>query len=59
LILNIAPETNEEHRYDKICMFLQGTSSLTKIWLNDFWGTPMNCSTSHKSYRPITICLFR
>ena len=28
------------------------------IW-NDFWGTPMSSSESHKSYRPLCVATFR
>uniref|UniRef100_A0A8D8YQH0 dolichyl-phosphate-mannose--protein mannosyltransferase n=1 Tax=Cacopsylla melanoneura TaxID=428564 RepID=A0A8D8YQH0_9HEMI len=36
-----------------------GTSSVSQILLNDFWGTPMSHATSHKSYRPLTVLSFR
>ena len=26
---------------------------------NDYWGTPMNSTDSHKSYRPLTVATFR
>ena len=29
------------------------------LLLNDFWGTPMSSSDSHKSYRPLTVATFR
>ena len=29
------------------------------LWRNDFWGSPAHLSTSNKSYRPLTIALFR
>ena len=28
------------------------------LW-HDFWGAPMDSSTSHKSYRPLTVATFR
>eukprot|EP00111_Clytia_hemisphaerica_P009405 TCONS_00027603-protein len=31
----------------------------TKIFANDFWGTPLSHSGSHKSYRPLCILSFR
>ena len=30
-----------------------------QIFSNDFWGEPMASLRSHKSYRPLTILLFR
>ncbi|KAI5634756.1 transmembrane and TPR repeat-containing protein 4 [Phthorimaea operculella] len=33
--------------------------SWTSPFTNDFWGTPINASHSHKSYRPLTILSFR
>ncbi|XP_056640085.1 protein O-mannosyl-transferase TMTC1-like [Diorhabda sublineata] len=32
---------------------------LGRIFMNDFWGTPMAEMTSHKSYRPFTVLTFR
>ena len=29
------------------------------IWWNDFWGTPLSHSGSHKSYRPLTVLSFK
>ena len=34
-------------------------SSLTQLFYNDFWGTPLIHSGSHKSYRPLTVLTFR
>ncbi|XP_068628016.1 protein O-mannosyl-transferase TMTC1-like [Battus philenor] len=36
-----------------------GARSLLHVFRNDFWGTPMSDSTSHKSYRPLTTLSFR
>ena len=30
-----------------------------ELFSNDFWGEPMSSVTSHKSYRPLTILIFR
>ena len=30
-----------------------------RLWHHDFWGTPLNSSASHLSYRPLTILSFR
>ena len=31
----------------------------SKLLENDFWGAPMSSTTSHKSYRPLTVATFR
>lgn len=36
-----------------------GTTSITEMCQNDFWGTPMSDVNSHKSYRPLTVLTFR
>lgn len=36
-----------------------GTRTWYQAFRNDFWGSPMASSDSHKSYRPLTILLFR
>lgn len=36
-----------------------GTNSLKQLFLDDFWGTPMEDANSHKSYRPLTTLSFR
>ncbi|KAH8865967.1 Protein O-mannosyl-transferase TMTC3 [Schistosoma japonicum] len=38
---------------------LRPHTSLTELFKNDFWGTPMNEERSHKSYRPFTVLTFR
>ena len=35
------------------------SSSLKEVFLHDFWGTPLNASGSHGSYRPIVTLSFR
>lgn len=30
-----------------------------ELWRNDFWGTPLNSSGSHGSYRPLCVLTFR
>ena len=32
---------------------------LSEVFRNDYWGQRMTSSTSHKSYRPITVLTFR
>ncbi|GAB0098958.1 Protein O-mannosyl-transferase TMTC4 [Sergentomyia squamirostris] len=36
-----------------------GRSSLTEVFQHDFWGFNITDSSSHKSYRPLTILTFR
>ncbi|XP_037032367.1 protein O-mannosyl-transferase Tmtc3 [Bradysia coprophila] len=38
---------------------LRPESSFKQIFLNDFWGTPMQKEQSHKSYRPLCVLTFR
>ncbi|KAF2367375.1 hypothetical protein FHG87_001858 [Trinorchestia longiramus] len=38
---------------------VQGTTPLTQVFLNDFWGRRLDHPLSHKSYRPIVILSFR
>lgn len=35
------------------------STPLSSIWKNDFWGTAINSSNSHGSYRPVSIISFR
>ena len=39
--------------------FKQGTSRITNLIFDDYWGKPMAEPTSHKSYRPLTVLSFR
>lgn len=36
-----------------------GSSPLSDIFVNDFWGMRMRLKESHKSYRPLTTLSFR
>ncbi|XP_067123491.1 protein O-mannosyl-transferase Tmtc3-like isoform X2 [Centruroides vittatus] len=38
---------------------LRPTTPLCNIYLNDFWGTPIQKEHSHKSYRPLCVLTFR
>jgi hypothetical protein len=38
---------------------LQQETPWRDIWKDDFWGTPLTHSGSHKSFRPLTILSFR
>ncbi|XP_003739935.1 protein O-mannosyl-transferase TMTC3 [Galendromus occidentalis] len=38
---------------------LRPETPIYRLFLNDFWGTPMNKEHSHKSYRPLTVLSFR
>ncbi|KAF8789939.1 Protein O-mannosyl-transferase TMTC2 like protein [Argiope bruennichi] len=35
------------------------STPIEKLFLNDFWGTPLTHSGSHKSYRPLCVLTFR
>ena len=35
------------------------STPLSSLLLDDFWGTPLSHSGSHKSYRPVTVLSFR
>jgi len=34
-------------------------TSLSDVFLHDFWGSRLSSNTSHKSYRPLTVLTFR
>ena len=38
---------------------VRGSSNLTDVFKNDYWGRPMNSPSSHKSWRPFTVLTFR
>ena len=38
---------------------LSGDTPLLNIFYDDFWGTPLTHSGSHKSYRPLCVLTFR
>lgn len=38
---------------------LQPDTPIWSLFLNDFWGTPLKHSGSHKSYRPLCVLSFR
>ena len=38
---------------------LQSDTPLINLFYNDFWGTPLTHSGSHKSYRPLCVLTFR
>ena len=38
---------------------LRPDSSWSDILVNDFWGTPLQHSGSHKSYRPVCVATFK
>jgi len=38
---------------------IRPSTPITRLLLNDFWGTPLRHSGSHKSYRPLTVLTFR
>lgn len=38
---------------------LREDTSISDLWLHDFWGTKLSSNASHKSYRPLTVLTFR
>eukprot|EP01064_Diplonema_japonicum_P025914 TRINITY_DN37335_c0_g1_i1.p1 TRINITY_DN37335_c0_g1~~TRINITY_DN37335_c0_g1_i1.p1 ORF type:complete len:643 (+),score=175.98 TRINITY_DN37335_c0_g1_i1:65-1930(+) len=34
-------------------------TDMSKVFVNDFWGTPLRSNASHKSYRPLTVLTFK
>ena len=38
---------------------LRPSAPLSNLLVNDFWGTPLSHSGSHKSFRPLTTATFR
>ena len=38
---------------------LTSKAPLSNLWRNDFWGTPLSHSGSHKSFRPLTTLTFK
>ena len=38
---------------------LRPETPISNIWYDDFWGTPLRHSGSHKSYRPLVVLTFR
>uniref|UniRef100_UPI00358E525E protein O-mannosyl-transferase TMTC4 isoform X2 n=1 Tax=Myxine glutinosa TaxID=7769 RepID=UPI00358E525E len=38
---------------------LRPETPLLQLFKHDFWGSPLNLNSSHKSYRPLTVLTFR
>lgn len=38
---------------------IRPSTPISNLLVNDFWGTPLRHSGSHKSYRPLTVLTFR
>jgi len=38
---------------------LRSTTAWSDLWTHDFWGTPLDHSGSHKSWRPLCVLSFR
>lgn len=54
------PTLDEMHILDDDNADINGpNTSLTTIWHNDYWGRPLTSHSSHKSWRPLSILLFR
>jgi hypothetical protein len=54
--LHIISDSNEDingRQHDKLWDILH------RIITNDYWGRPMNSASSHKSWRPLSVILFR
>ena len=59
-----------DHNIHTVCFFvysraivknqdLKPETPISNIWYDDFWGTPLRDSGSHKSYRPFVVLTFR
>ncbi|KAG6447846.1 protein O-mannosyl-transferase TMTC1 [Manduca sexta] len=62
--LTYANSLNGEFVHDDIPAIVSngdvnGANSVGRVFRNDFWGTPMSDTSSHKSYRPLTTLSFR
>lgn len=53
------PVLDELHIMSNENKDVNGESTLLEILSNDYWGRPMNSSSSHKSWRPLTVLSFR
>jgi len=51
--------TYDDNRAIKDNQDLHWSTPLSSLLLNDYWGTPLTHSGSHKSYRPLTVLSFR
>ncbi|KRZ02582.1 V-type proton ATPase subunit d 1 [Trichinella zimbabwensis] len=49
----------DDIRAIKANMDLRPETPWKQLFANDFWGTPLSHSGSHKSYRPLTVASFR
>ncbi|GAB6033603.1 Protein O-mannosyl-transferase tmtc2 [Chamberlinius hualienensis] len=45
--------------FEKTNQDLLSSSPVSNLFTNDFWGTPLTHSGSHKSYRPLCVLSFR
>ncbi|GAX29478.1 hypothetical protein FisN_16Hh079 [Fistulifera solaris] len=53
------PVLDELHIMSPDNQDVNGESTWTTIFSNDYWGRPMQSSSSHKSWRPLTVLSFR
>lgn len=53
------PVLDELHIVSKENHDVRGNSELKQVFLNDYWGRPMTSTSSHKSWRPLTVLTFR
>lgn len=63
LSYSTALNPNSEFVHDDLVAIVRNpdvfNSPIKDLFLNDFWGAPMNTTASHKSYRPFTVLTFR
>jgi len=59
LLSNPPPVLDEAHIVSDGNADVGGTSSLSDVFRNDYWGRPMSSPSSHKSWRPLAVLSFR
>lgn len=50
---------DESHIVSSTNADVAGTTPLKNVFVNDYWGRPMDSTSSHKSWRPLSILSFR
>lgn len=53
------PVLDETHIVSPENRDVAGTTPLRNVFVNDYWGRPMDSPNSHKSWRPLSILSFR
>eukprot|EP00566_Odontella_aurita_P008001 CAMPEP_0113558774 /NCGR_PEP_ID=MMETSP0015_2-20120614/18533_1 /TAXON_ID=2838 /ORGANISM="Odontella" /LENGTH=660 /DNA_ID=CAMNT_0000460347 /DNA_START=112 /DNA_END=2090 /DNA_ORIENTATION=- /assembly_acc=CAM_ASM_000160 len=59
LVSSPRPVLDEAHIMTNDNKDVRGTAPLGEVWINDYWGRPMNSPSSHRSWRPLTVLSFR